>query len=435
MLPDYRTKFASIVDNRLFSRLPPPQQAFVREISERHRFTLQELRQVIEIALDLEIWGSGSLQQHWSEEESSQDPKQKKKRAVQRLQARWNRLKNEPNHYPAGRENPVCGIKVKVHNQPKSQLGLGFCPVASPRTRCCNLLTLDAVDNCGYQCSYCSIQSFFSDHQVFFDPSFAEKLDRLELDEKQTYHIGTGQSSDSLMWGNSHGVLDALIRFARNHPNVILEMKTKSANITRLLDSELPPNLICTWSLNPQVIIDHEEHGSAPLAKRLESAQRLAQQGTLVGFHFHPLIHYSDWRRDYGEIFHHLQQEFIPSQVAMVSFGTLTFTKSVIRKIRERGGSNQILKMPLVESDGKLSYPDEIKQQLFSFAYRSFSDRWHQSVFFYLCMENQRFWESLFGYDYPSNTVFEQAMKTSYMKKIERLNNPPAHRMATGTTR
>lgn len=37
----------------------------------------------------------------------------------------------------------------------------------------------------------------------------------LTLDATKTYHIGTGQSSDSLMWGNRSGVLDALFAFAR----------------------------------------------------------------------------------------------------------------------------------------------------------------------------------------------------------------------------
>ena len=73
--------------------------------------------------------------------------------------------------------------------------------------------------------------------------------------------------------------------------------------------------------------------------------------------------------------------------------------------------------MPLVESDGKLSYPDELKLEMFGLAYRSLA-AWHDQVFFYLCMENQRLWQPVFGFDYASNEAFEQAMKGSYMTKI-----------------
>jgi len=107
--------------------------------------------------------------------------------------------------------------------------------VASEKTRCCNLLTLDAVESCGFDCSYCSIQSFYNEGKVVFDTNFKERLKSLKLDRGKYYHIGTGQSSDSLMWGNRGGVLDGLFEFARENSNVILELKTKSDNIEYLL--------------------------------------------------------------------------------------------------------------------------------------------------------------------------------------------------------
>ena len=73
--------------------------------------------------------------------------------------------------------------------------------------------------------------------------------------------------------------------------------------------------------------------------------------------------------------------------------------------------------MPLVECDGKFSYPDDIKRELFSFAYKSF-ENWHNQVYFYLCMENHRLWKSVLGFEYQSNEEFERAMKKSYALKI-----------------
>lgn len=416
--PDYRQKFDSIAQKTLFLRLPQEHQTVVRELAFRHRFTLQDLRQATEIVRDLTMWGDDDILTDLPEEMPAAG-KIEKKRLMGWLQARWEAFRSAPNHYyQRAKRKPAGEIKARVLLREKPQLGLGFCPVASPRTRCCNLLTLDAVDNCGYHCSYCSIQSFFGGHQVFFDNDFPRKLASLQIDPHKIYHIGTGQSSDSLMWGNSHGALDALVQFAGRHPNVILELKTKSANIARLLALDLPANLICTWSLNPQTIIDNEELGSAALEKRLEAAGEIADKGNLVGFHFHPMIHYQGWQGEYGEIFARLQKLFLPGQVAMTSLGTLTFTRSVIRKIREKGGNSQILKLPLVEADGKLSYPDEIKRELFGFAYDSFSEAWRRSVFFYLCMENQRLWMPVFGFQYDSNESFEKAMQENYLAKI-----------------
>jgi spore photoproduct lyase len=281
-------------------------------------------------------------------------------------------------------------------------------------------MTLDAVQNCGFDCSYCSIQSFYHGDEIRFDRSFAAKLAALRLDPEKTYHIGTGQSSDSLMWGNREGVLDALIAFARRHPNLILELKTKSSNIGYLLRQELPANILCTWSMNTPSIITHEEHHTASLERRLRAARRMADQGVLVGFHFHPMVHYDRWREDYGEVFARLRDCFSPSEVAMVSLGTLTFIKPVMRQIRRRDFKTKILQMPLENADGKLSYPRARKIEMFRHAYRSLAD-WHPEVFFYLCMENQSLWEPVFGYYYGSNQAFEMTMKASYMAKIQRL--------------
>ena len=110
---------------------------------------------------------------------------------------------------------------------------------------------------------------------------------------------------------------------------------------------------------------------------------------------------------------------FLPSEVAMVSLGTLTFIKPVLKKIRERNFLSKILKMPMVEAAGKLSYPTETKQELFSHAYDSFSQQWQDEVFFYLCMEDQAMWQPVFGYNYHSNDEFEQAMKSSYLATIK----------------
>ncbi len=422
----YKDRFHRIAEQTPFGRLPGEQREFVYRKALDFRFSHQELREISEIGVDLNTWGAPSLIDAWPEAFASDlPPRQRRALIVAALRRHAEDLRNTPKQYetPTSARSPAR-YRIRFSDRGRGNLGLGLCPVASERTRCCNLLTLDAVENCGFGCSYCSIQSFYHDDEIHFDSTFADRLEALELDPERIYHIGTGQSSDSLMWGNRFGLLDALTDFARRHPNVILELKTKSKNISYLLKNPIPPNLICTWSLNPQRIIENEEQRTAGLAERLAAARRVADRGILVGFHFHPMVHYAGWEADYSDLFHRVEEGFDPSEVALASLGTLTFTKSVIRRIRNGGLQTRILQMPLTESDGKLSYPEEIKLRMFSHAYGSLS-AWHDRVFFYLCMENQRLWHPVFGFDYPSNQAFEEAMKASYLAKI-RARSPPA---------
>ncbi len=413
----YTVKFSTICEQTLFSILSKEEQTFISEKAERHRFTLQELRQICEISRDLNMWGEASIQQRWRHfPVGNTTGKAEKKTIINQLKTDWLALKEHATHYPIVEAISLPSQKLKLETVDKKQLGLGYCPVASERTRCCNLVTLDAIDNCGFDCSYCSIQAFYHEDKIYFDQSFAEKLQALELDPNQTYHIGTGQSSDSLLWGNKHGILDTLTAFAKANPNVILELKTKSKNISYLLEHEIPANIICTWSLNTPIIISNEEHRAATLDDRINAARQVADKGIIVGFHFHPMIHYDNWKVDYAKIFHRLQASFTPEEVALISFGTLTYTKSVVKQIRQRGLKSKILQLPLINSDGKLSYSEETKLEMFSHAYQSF-EQWHKQVFFYLCMENNRLWEPVFGYAYPSNEDFELAMKRAYIAK------------------
>ena len=194
-------------------------------------------------------------------------------------------------------------------------------------------MTLDVVRNCGFDCNYCCIQSYFHDNEIIIEKNLLAKLSLINFDKNQIYHIGTGQSSDSLMWGDQFGHLTDLCVFLKQNPNVILELKTKSNNVADLLKLNFPSNIICTWSLNPQTVIKNEERFTTSLKERLQAARRVADHKMLVGFHFHPMIYYMGWESEYRAVAKEIKNLFDPREVAMISFGTLTYIKPVIKKI------------------------------------------------------------------------------------------------------
>ena len=409
-------KFKKIVNqNRNFYKLSEKEREFLRELFISLYLSSQDLKKLIDLAIDLKMWREGSIIEIVPKIESGDNKKATKQKFFRELESRIEKFRLNKN-YSFTLKKPKRE-KIKITQEKKDSFGFGLCPVASPKTRCCNLLTLDAVESCVFDCSYCSIQSFYNQNRVIFDENFSEKLQNLKLDPNEIYHIGTGQSSDSLMWGNRYGVLDALVEFAKKNRNVILELKSKSDNISYFLENEIPKNIILTWSLNPQIVIDNEEHLTASLEERLNSAKKVAKRGIKVGFHFHPMVYFKGWREEYKKIFDYLLENFSPKEVILISFGTLTFIKPVIKKIRTREFESKILQMPLVDSDGKFSYPKEIKLEMFKFAFNSLKE-WRNEVFFYICMENHNLWKEVFGYEYPTNETFEMDMKLNYISKI-----------------
>jgi spore photoproduct lyase len=414
---EYLNKFNQAVENTFFQKLPLDEQTFIRERALALKFSHQELKQIIDMARDLGMWDEERITEIFPEHTQ-------KKVVFTRLKKAYEAIRNKPNSYENFTlKNIPKEQKFTFRTRPKEGFGLGLCPVASEKTRCCNLLTLDAVESCGFDCSYCSIQSFYNQNTITFDSSFADKLLNLNLDKNKTYHIGTGQASDSLMFGNREGVLDALFEFARLNPNVLLEFKTKSDNIKYLLENAVPKNIICTWSLNTSTIIQNEEHLTASLDKRINAARAMANKGVKVGFHFHPIVEYEGYLDEYKAVYDKLLTTFKPQEVALVSFGTLTFIKPVIKLLREREFRSKITQIEHTDASGKTSYPEHTKVEMFKHAYESFA-AWQKEiagdnkVFFYLCMEEHQLWNKTFGYNYATNNDFERDMLYSYCNKV-----------------
>lgn len=410
-MESYLDKFNNAITNTVFYKLPSDEREFIREKSAQFGFTFSQIRQIIDMSRDLQMWGEGGIVDIF--------PSHVEKKVIfSKLLKEYEEIRKKPNSYEKFEPNTVHQEqKFNFKTEPKEGFGLGLCPVASEKTRCCNLLTLDAVESCGFDCSYCSIQSFYNQNTITFDSSFATKLKNLNLDKNRTYHIGTGQSSDSLLWGNKEGVLDALFLFAKENPNVILEFKTKSDNISYLLQNEVPKNILCTWSLNTPTIIKNEEHLTASLDKRINAARKVADKGVKVGFHFHPIVEYENYLIEYEEVYKRLLREFKPNEVVLVSFGTLTFIKPVIKQLRQREFKSKITQMPFEDANKKSSYPYTTKIEMFKHAYESFAP-WHKDIFFYLCMEEHEMWREAFGYQYSTNNDFERAMIASYTQKL-----------------
>lgn len=389
-----------------------------------YRFTFQEKKQLGDMARDLEMWDERPLAELWEDAEAETGPQirgpQRRKILLAKVKKAFLALRARPAVLKETRAQPRRLRTVLKTSERKIH---GNCPVASAETVCCNLRTIDAVENCPLGCSYCAIQTFYGT-TAYFDGDLRAKLRAIELNPYRLYHFGTGQSSDSLAWGNRFGLLDDLCGFAEGHPNVMLELKTKSDNIGYFEKHAVPRNVVISWSVNPEEVARSEEHFCAPVAARLGAARKAASLGIPVGFHFHPVVCYEGWKTGYENLGRSLLDLFRAEEVAFVSFGMMTFTKPVIRAIRKRGGPSRVLQMDLAPAPhGKLSYPEDVKAEMLG-ALTAVFQPWKGQVFTYLCMEPPSLWNRVFGFHYASNETFEQELNQSFFRRF----CPPAAR-------
>ena len=169
---NYIDKFNNSIQNTFFSKLPHAEQEFIKERSMALRFSHQEIKQIVDIARDLGMWDEKSIVDIFPEHEQ-------KKVVFARLKKAYEELRSTPNSYENFElKNIPTEQKYTFKTEEKNGFGLGLCPVASEKTRCCNLLTLDAVESCGFDCSYCSIQSFYKQNTITFAKEVGTHLNK-----------------------------------------------------------------------------------------------------------------------------------------------------------------------------------------------------------------------------------------------------------------
>lgn len=417
-------KHKNIADNHpLFQQLGDESQDLIALLSQDYRFSFSQMKQAISWLLDFEMWKETDtfhqIADKLNELSLTQvNSNQSRQVLFEFIQGLHQSIVSLPRVYPDQFQKEFKP-KFRFEDFTMEHNKIRLCPAASPKTMiCCNLKTINVVDNCSLGCSYCVLQNHYGEATIKVPTNLKDILGEMHVPPDKRMRVGTGEYSDSLLWGNRNNILADLMDFTRNHPNIILELKTKSPNIKWLLENELPPNLCVSWSMNPQLIIDHEERGTASLEQRLESARKLADKGVKVGFHFHPMMYFEGWEEQYQSLIKQTTSMFQPSEVLWVSFGVVTLMKGFANQFRKTYQHSKLLQMPMEETpEGKLTYPYDIRKALYQNAVSSISE-WQGKVFNYLCMEHQQIWDETMPYTYQSVKEFDDTFNDNVFSKI-----------------
>ena len=187
---------------------------------------------------------------------------------------------------------------------------------------CCNYYVVNLFKNCIYDCSYCFLQDFLQNNPLLVAyvniEDLLEELDRtFTAHPDRTFRVGTGELADSLALDEVIPYSQQLIPFFSQRENAVLELKTKSNCVKNLLTQNSTNNVIVSWSLNPQIIIDREERGAPSLEQRLEAARLCANKGYKIGIHLDPIIIFQDWERAYHGMIEKIFEVLSPSQIGV----------------------------------------------------------------------------------------------------------------------
>jgi spore photoproduct lyase len=292
------------------------------------------------------------------------------------------------------------------------------CPGTSNHI-CCGYYVINAVTNCPMDCSYCVLQGYLNNPFLTVYTNWDELLQEIEsfLSGHPQFlpRLGTGELSDSLALDSIFLLSPVLIPFFAERNNAILELKTKSAEVDKLLHLDHRGKTVISWSLNPSQMIEEEERRTASLEERIDAAKKCQTMGYPIGFHFDPIIHYVGWEKGYQETIFSLFNRIDPKRVAWISLGGFRYPPQLKGIAMERFPKTGVFLGELFPGkDAKFRYLKEIRVEM----YQKMVE-WLRAVdpnlFIYLCMESKEVWEKVFGWS-PSgsghlNHLFEKRLK------------------------
>ena len=319
-------------------------------------------------------------------------------------------------------KNPLSKGKKTLHLKYFQGKSIKACPGFSDNLVCCNYFTLDLIENCPFECTYCILQAFLNKPVITVHANLEDMLmqvrQRTSSQPETLFRIGTGEHSDSLALDKTLGINQHIIKFFAALPNALLELKTKSNQVEHLLELPHGGKTVISWSVNPQVIITKEELKTATLDERLKAARMASDAGYKVAFHFDPMIDYPDWEKGYQGLVEQIFDNISPDRIAWVSLGTLRYISSLKSIVDVRFPNSRVFLGEFVPAiDGKMRYLKKIRQRL----YRNVQQKIQKlapDVPTYLCMESSPLWKNSMTKQPETNPEMEGILLRSLEKRF-----------------
>jgi len=224
--------------------------------------------------------------------------------------------------------------------------------------------------NCPFDCSYCYLQCYYetATPTIFAntDDLFEQVKNVLRNETSGNAYFHAGETADALALEHISGFAADAVEFFAGHDNVILELRTKSANVEAILPLLHAERTVVSWTLTPQKIVEEYEHDTASLDERLEAALRCQDAGYPIGLRLDPLIHHDGWQAGYRELIEKISQTLDSKRIHSIVLGGFRFPPRLREVMVDRFGRNELVLGEFVPSpDGKFRYFRHIRQEMY----------------------------------------------------------------------
>ncbi len=205
---------------------------------------------------------------------------------------------------------------------------------------CPHFWELKAWTGCPFNCSYCYLQGTFRGTYRKMPRMKEEKLIARYLEEFLKWAddngletlLNTGEVADSLgVPAYVEKFLEIALPILKKHPKhkVLFLTKggTKHIKVLERIPNNMRNRFVVSFSVNPQVIVDKFEKGTASSVDRINAAGKAQEMGFEVRIRIDPMIPVEGWVLYYKELVRELLDKVKPSRITLGTLRALVKTR------------------------------------------------------------------------------------------------------------
>ncbi len=225
------------------------------------------------------------------------------------------------------------------------------------------------VLNCLFDCKYCFLQGMFNSAAIVIFVNYEDFASKIKIVIENTSRktlFSASYDNDALALEHITEMASFFVKKFEELPsNTTLELRTKSAQIKKLLNISPPKNSVISFSLSPERVYRKLEKGTANVTKRLNAIKKLQLAGWRVAITLDPIIYYAGWEQDYKQLVDTIVREISMEKLDYVNVGILRFPKPFFKKIKKLYPTEPFLSFP-PSLDEYISYPSNITKRMLS---------------------------------------------------------------------
>ncbi len=213
------------------------------------------------------------------------------------------------------------------------------------------------IMNCLYDCDYCYLQGMYPSRTVVIFVNLDDYFKELDaLLAKHPVYLCCSYDSDLTALCGILPHAEAFCRYALSHPNLRLELRTKSAALPFIKQLPAAKNIVIAFTLSPQEIITRYEHYTPSLRARLLTAKEAAARGFSLRLCFDPVLDVPDAPELYSALIDETFEILQPEDITDISLGVFRLSKDYLKQLKKAKPLCALSHYPYELTDGVCHY-------------------------------------------------------------------------------